>query len=221
MLRDGIKDSHYFERYMALQKGRIERYSAKLTQDMNESSVQFYHSLLCGFEQNLLSAQYSAGSDIDTIRETFRQYLQSVTTQPSLTFNMASFMLSMGILFDINVSNVFQKASVPADSLLKELYFYNKNGELQGDAASGLLLPKIYMSFATCLDGNLSAEELRFFVEHDWYDLNSDETWYNSHQESENSYCGYWCFLGAAIAKIRRFNPSSFTDATFFPVDLL
>lgn len=50
-----------------------------------------------------------------------------------------------------------------------------------------------------------------------WYNKHSDAYWYNSHKSNNNSYCGYWCFEIAAIAKIFGVNDELLSESPYFP----
>lgn len=67
----------------------------------------------------------------------------------------------------------------------------------------------------------LSADELGKYIAYGWYQDNLDAAWYDSDQRHDDTYCGYWCFIGAAIAAIMKFDRSHFENTKFFPLDLM
>lgn len=70
-------------------------------------------------------------------------------------------------------------------------------------------------------DKNIAQDELKSFLEKDWYQLLHDTPIYNQHNVKNGNYVGYWCFAAAAIVKIKGLDDSSFRDNQYYPKDLV
>lgn len=220
MVRDTLKDARYFDNYIMALMPRIERFRKEISDpDVKRPAYLIVH--IIHLLHDCIYAQYSAGYEASEIKETFLQYLSYIKMANSLTYDEAMNVLSFGILFNVQVADIFDAIEYPEDSFLKALIFYNKEHEVVENASDHLMFPKTETQLARCFDGKVSGEELGIFVSQKWYELNNDETWYDTHQSRNNTYCGYWCFSAAAIAKVRGFNPHTFRNTRFFPVDLM
>lgn len=67
----------------------------------------------------------------------------------------------------------------------------------------------------------IAQNELKFFLEEEWYPSFLGTPIHNQHLNSHNTYVGYWCFVSAAIVKIKELDDSSFRDNQYYPKDLL
>ena len=186
MVRDVLKDARYFNSYISALMPRIERFSNAISKS-NGNDVGYLVVHLVHLLSDLMYAQYSAGYEANEIRETFVRYLSYVKMDDSLTYNTAMTVLSMGILFDVQVSDIFDAIEYPDDSFLTALVFYNKEGKIVENASEHLLFPKTVEQLALCFDGKVSEEELDVFVGQRWYDLNDEQPWYNAHQGYNNT----------------------------------
>ena len=67
-----------------------------------------------------------------------------------------------------------------------------------------------------------SAAAFTKYVEKDWYQLHSWTGWHNKHKSRRGSenYSGYWCFEGAAVAKVFGVDDSSLEISKYYPWDL-
>lgn len=128
-------------------------------------------------------------------------------------------MFSMAILLgkqDIDISAPYLE-----DSLLDSLKSYNNSHMVAIVDNAKLAFPKIFQEFFQCVQGELDEEALKSYIDKKWYPSNRGEAWYDADKRSKGTYCGYWCFVGAAVAKIRGFGAEDFVDCIYFPVDLL
>lgn len=71
------------------------------------------------------------------------------------------------------------------------------------------------------MDNSIAEKELKFFLENEWYQNLKDTSLYNQHLNQHNIYSGYWCFVAAAIVKIKGLDDSSFRNNQYYPNDLL
>ncbi|WP_422105277.1 PoNe immunity protein domain-containing protein [Winogradskyella sp.] len=64
-------------------------------------------------------------------------------------------------------------------------------------------------------------QELKYFLEKEWYESFKGTPLYNQHLNPNDTYSGYWCFVAAAIVKIKGLDDSSFRTNTYYPKDIL
>ncbi|MEO1029907.1 MAG: PoNe immunity protein domain-containing protein [Bacteroidota bacterium] len=64
-------------------------------------------------------------------------------------------------------------------------------------------------------------QELKYFLEKEWYDSFKGTPLYNQHLNPNDTYSGYWCFVAAAIVKIKGLDDSSFRANAYYPKDML
>lgn len=223
MVRDTRKNQAYFEEYIAKQKKRISKFQQTLEQLTQSGAERGKIQLCCIYLEKLcwdmLVAQYSIGSGKDTLEKWFTQYCGYVRAKDSLTYNEALNVYSMAILLEEGSTGI--TAPHPEDSFLDVLESYSRDGVPDRVDTAELAFPKIFQAFFRCLQGELDAGELRDYIENKWYPSNREEAWYDSDKRSKGTYCGYWCFVGAAVAKIRGFQAEDFEGCVYFPVDLL
>lgn len=69
---------------------------------------------------------------------------------------------------------------------------------------------------------NAKAEkDLKLFLEKKWYKSFRGTALYNVHENAHNIYVGYWCFIAAAIVKIKNLDDSNFKDSQYYPKDIV
>ncbi|WAC01888.1 DUF1911 domain-containing protein [Lacinutrix neustonica] len=70
-------------------------------------------------------------------------------------------------------------------------------------------------------DKNTAQTMLKSFLETSWYDSLKDSNLYNQHMRVGGNYLGYYCYIAAAIVKIKNLDDSSFRDNRYYPKDLI
>lgn len=70
-------------------------------------------------------------------------------------------------------------------------------------------------------DKTKAQKELKKFLEKKWYSSLKDTGYYNQHNRKFDVHCGYWCFVAAAIVKIKGLDDSGFKDNPYYPKDLI
>lgn len=226
MFRDCNRSEHYFVSYIEDQDRRIERFNRKL-EDMiathrPEIKIQQCHRFLSGLLHDKFYAQYSLGCEKENLKETFFSYLDHIQAQGLLTYQEVLETLSLAIVFHIQPQSILSDEDIPQDDLLQMLYDYGECGENTGNwGNSKLLFPDTSSVFLDVLQGSLTANDLREYIQNRWYEDNSDSSWFESDRRDDDTYCGYWCFVGAAVALIKGFEHEAFKDCKYFPVDIL
>jgi hypothetical protein len=94
---------------------------------------------------------------------------------------------------------------------------YPKSG-----STPGLVWPEAYSALDDALRSPPpdNAIALQQFVQ-GWYHAMRETSWYDSHRSIKPTYFGYWCFEGAAVARMRKIDVSQLRDHPHFPTDLL
>ncbi len=66
-----------------------------------------------------------------------------------------------------------------------------------------------------------ASKELKCFLEKEWYNSFKGTPLYNQHKKSHSIYHGYWCFVAAAIVKVKDLDDTSFRGNQYYPKDLV
>ena len=75
-----------------------------------------------------------------------------------------------------------------------------------------------YEFFFDYLAGNVNYSDFTTFIENKWYSTCSDLYWFNNLKSKQDIYTGYWCWLGAAVLKMKKVKSSMIK---YIPNDLL
>ena len=70
-------------------------------------------------------------------------------------------------------------------------------------------------------DNIKASNELKYFLENEWYNSFKGTPLYEQHKMSHSIYSGYWCFVAAAIVKIKGLDDSTFRDNKYYLKDLV
>lgn len=67
----------------------------------------------------------------------------------------------------------------------------------------------------------VAQKHLKDFLDKHWYKSLEGLKGHNDHNKENGNYEGYWCFVAAAIVKIKGLDDSSFRDNKYYPKDLI
>ena len=229
MLRDALKSADYFERYLGYQDARIQKFTQVLNNlpDHAEMQRKQCSTYLANFYKDKLSAMYSFGSTKTELLSTFNFYIKYIKGASSINYADLSDILAMMILFkNVDVSDPKFVLSVtgfddPFIVLLKQELFPGRTIKLR---TNELLYPEQYQEFLSIIEEDDSAQatvQLLDYVNHRWYANCQDMPWFESHKSSENTYCGYWCWIAAAIAKMKHLDIAFIRTCKYIPWELL
>lgn len=226
VLRDKRKTVEYFENYLAYQDTRIKEFSEVLTalatkDNADAERISQASGMVLGFLMDKFTAQYSYGSSLEELKNTFSQCLDYAASVRSLPYSEMVDVLSIAILLDIKDTVLFRILYQKQDDLIETLLTYLEKGKLDIHCEHGVEFPSIDGVFFNCLQGRVSPEELKNYLEEEWYDSHKDEAWYNSDKNDTDTYCGYWSYLGAAVIKMKAFDKAFFEDVKYIPKDLI
>ncbi len=228
MLRDTRKDTGYFIKYIEEQEQRVREFTSRLRaldEEKDKDNARLIRNTAISASsriRDLFIAEYSFGCSVAVLKDIFRQHLQVVRRLDSLSFADAMYILSISILLDEDCAKTIEDVSMPEDCLIAELEYYVKNKRISPDALSlPLQFPDKSEVFLNAIRGKITEKNLRTFISEEWYSTNQDMGWYDSHKNNLDTYCGYWCFIGAAIVKIKGWKKEIFESVEYFPYDLL
>ncbi|WP_240515012.1 PoNe immunity protein domain-containing protein [Bacillus cereus] len=66
-----------------------------------------------------------------------------------------------------------------------------------------------------------SVDKLKEYLEKKWYKGHNDTGWYDSHENKNDIYNGYWSYESGAIAKILKLDDSSLKNTPYYPYDMV
>ena len=223
MLRDTLRTEEYFASYLCMQDKRIAQFSQKLdelnAQANAPSKILQCHHFLSGLLHDKIYAQYSYGSSFSIIRETVVHYLFHIQKEGRLSYQEAMDAISLSIVFHIPFPQI-PRDCLPEDALLFALLEHTQKAAFAfSDVA--LMFPESSSAFLKALQGTLSSTSLRQYIEKNWYSDNKDASWHDSHKSNRDIYCGYWCFVGAAVAILLQWDLHTFEGCPYFPIDVI
>jgi hypothetical protein len=204
MKRAQYKDELYFDEYIFSQEERIEKFK-KVLESLNktdEDKIKQCKNYLSGFYLDLINAKYSLGLQKDVINIDVNELFNYVCEVDSYN-DMVNY-LSLAIIFDINqkkIKNIMQCDKYD-DKLIYELkrHVFRENNQYE---KTPLKYPDHYKIFCDFIDNKIMKSEFIEFMDNQWYDTCKECSFYDSHKNDKRTYTGYWCWLAAAIIKMK------------------
>jgi hypothetical protein len=198
MGRDYLKDSVYFEDYIATTNKRIDKFMATADQ-LSDAQVEQRKKCLgvvAGLERNLINAFYSAGRDKTETTRLVKEYINIVNEVGVHSYNEYVDILSLKIIFGIT-----ERLVTDCSGFEDDLTAYLRAGDAK--KMSNLKYGDYYGIFADYAMGQISDQAFVTYMENEWYDKCSDFSWFDTHKSKDNIYMGYWSWLAAAIIKMK------------------
>lgn len=225
MLRDAYKDREYFERYIENEDIRIKRFSNVLEIFLGKDSKRELECKkhISSFIKNKISAMYSAGYSKSEIGVQVCEYLKYVSQIGELSYADYIDVLSYIVLFDINSEGselLVQEKMCDNDALIRAIKGYITNKELKIDNTD-LMFPDLFGIYVQYVLEKCPDIEFAEFMNNKWYLLNKDSYWYDTHLSSNDTYNGYWNWLGAALVKMCKGDVEVYKKCSYLPIDLL
>lgn len=226
MFRDKRKTVEYFENYLAYQDTRIEKFSdvlntLKMQDNVDTGQISQASGMIFNFLMDKFTAQYSYGSSLEELKNTFSQCLDYTKSLRLLSYSEIVNLLSISILLDEKDIDSIRSSYQEQDDLIETLFTYIEKGQIEIQHKQGLEFPSIDGVFFNCIQGKVSPENLKTYLEEEWYDSHKNESWYDSDKSDTDTYCGYWSYLGAAVIKMKSFDKTFFEDVKYIPKDLI
>lgn len=217
-MRDIRKDLNYYKAYIEYQNARIEKKLVKL-QDCDSDKKQRVLVSLTGYEIDLLKAEFSSGATRASLKKLLEKTILDVSEYKKITFEDLLILLSMTVLLDnrkdaINLIKV-NRVIIESDRLLKNIASFIETGKVVWDKS----IP-IRKEYSLLDDVFSAADKVNAMLTYldNWYSKHTDYAWYNSHLGDADTYCGYWSFEAAAIAKELKLDVNSLKKSDYYPV---
>lgn len=208
--RAQYKDPAYFEKFINNEEESIKRFKGAGKEDKN--------SIIAGKYLKLISAKYSNGESKKAIKadvDSMFKYVKDVSS-----YNDMVDYLSLAILFDIDRKKIYNvmKCDKYDDVFITGLKKYVDKKD-HSVTYAGLKYPKQYETFNKALNGEINGEELDKYINSRWYPSCKGRAFYDDHKSKADTYCGYWCWVGGAVAKIKSMNKDM--SSKYTPTDLI
>ncbi|MDC5165836.1 PoNi-like cognate immunity protein [Acinetobacter baumannii] len=198
---------------------------------------------------SLLYLTYTAGHSIQELIPVFEKVIDgyekqsealalfhksekpSVITSQNETLNILSlaFLLHRNDLFlrIHSLVNGERDSHTGEDEIINK--FFKLNDSTHPTINEGNLFSLSYAKLCDVIDNVLVKSDKKHSVElldeylSNWYQMNRNEIWYNSHLDLENksSYVGYWAFEAAALVYLLDLDDSSLYKHLFYPKDIV
>lgn len=219
-MRDKRMSLDYFNTYIAYQKGRIDKKKAKLLDSESDSAkVERINQSLLKLKMDMVYAQFSAGADKNELSIYLEDALKTASQVIRIDYETLLNLLSLSIMLETKSGSseliVKHAELIKNDKILNCFATYIDNGKTiwKGD----FFIKGLY----DVLDGLANVtdkESIMVAYLLNWYDTHKDFAWYDSHKTDKDTYVGYWCFEGAALAKVMGIDESRLKDNEYYPL---
>jgi len=232
-MRDKIKDSMYFEKYIIKRNSSISKLENILPQVISEKG-EGYEGVRSGYGSlemyylHKIKALYSNGSEILEVKELYPRFLECFIRNWTVNDGIGALIdvVSLGILLNIDKVQIeklieFMKQEDINDIIIDFLVSKMDSGWKIRD--NDVRYPLAYELLGTIImEGNKDKqlELLKQYLDQ-WYHNSDDTAWHDSHKSKHNTYNGYWSFEAAALAKALGLDDSSFKDHQYYPYDMV
>lgn len=219
MIRDRIKDAKYFEEYIAYQADRIFGKKEKLAACMDDDAKADRIRLsLLHYQLDMIFAKFSNGEGKREIEKVLEESLNTAAAMAKVDYESLMNLLSIAILYDVKKEAVSlihkHRDAILGDKLLNCLAQFIENGARIWD---GKFLVKTAFDRLNDFGISLDKETVMQSYLEAWYDLHNDAAWYDSHKNQNDTYVGYWCFEGAALARVFALDSRKLNNNKCFP----
>jgi hypothetical protein len=233
MKRDKIKDVEYFEEYLKYQNERIEKFTtsalqAEKSRGLSDSSTQRAYGFVIGFVRDKIYASYSKGNPVEEIRSVYLQFVDICKKSTSLSYNHLIVLVSLAILLKPDSNIVSTVADLVNRHNKEDILLEGFKNYLEGKGFSYsskvFEFEETYKNLYSVIqqtDLDKQVELLANYIQNIWYNSNNDSAWYNSHNSKADTYVGYWCFEGVALAIALGLNIDRLKGLNFVPDDMI
>ena len=214
MIRDQFKPESYFEEFIFTQENRIAKFSSVLKElDIHDidKTVQC-KTYLCRLHMDLISAKYSLGLEKGDISDDVKSLFSYICKISS--YNEMINYLSLAIIFDINIPKSILDMNEYDDALVDWLKgFWDKTRAKN----TALTFPENYKVFYDFISNKIKKDDFKQYMDEEWYESCKEFAFFNSHELDSKTYSGYWCWIAAAIIKIKSID----VKGKYIPSDLI
>lgn len=220
MPRDINKDKKYFDDYIVETESRSHKFYNTLqllSPDETEKRLQC-ELYIANFERDILFAMYSRGDSKQSLKNQFRVYLKHLSQSRISSYYEIVVIISLAILFDITKSEIefiFDESHYD-DSLIKTLKVFIDTGKIT--VSDNVLFYEEYRSFYDYISDEINLADFQVFMNNEWYSTCKDLYWFDNLKSKQAIYTGYWCWLGAALLKMKK---AKKIEIKYIPKDLI
>lgn len=220
-MRDKLKNITYFDRFIAEDTERVERFQKKLnTNEVRAERILAVKTKIHDLKLGLLIAKYSRGDDVAILK---REYLSLLEGWKEVFckdyYNKSLKMISLAVLFCLE-----DKQHEIIDEIASNyhgsdwLIDFLVNPQLTSEHEP-LMFVQSFARLKDIVYKGSKVELLKLYLDHDWYC--EDCGCYEAHNSSQNIYYGYWSFEAGAISKILKLDDALLKDVSYYPYDLV
>lgn len=213
-VRAQFKDSAYFDKFIVNEEESIKKFKRESNDAKN--------SIIAGKYMNLIAAKYSNGESKKAIRPDVVNLFKYVRGSNDISsYNEMVDYLSLAILFDIEHAKLYNviKCTKYEDPLVISLKQHIVKNAYDKETDCGLKHPTQYKTFNDALNGDIDGKALNTYINSHWYPSCKGRSFYDTHKKNTDTYCGYWCWVGGAVAKLKSMKKDM--TSKYVPTDLI
>ena len=196
--RDSRKDYTYFERYIGDQEKRIARFEDIRAKLSAEDKIKECNGMLSNLQRNMFLAKFSAGYSKAELLSSFNAYIDQLLLVQDASYDEVVNAIAINIVLDAGrETDLCNLASNNEKDILIDALLGLSGGDEQ------LLYKSNYEIFYQFLTETISEEDFMRYIINEWYSSCKELYWYDSLNSDSDTYVGYWCWIAAAILKIR------------------
>lgn len=220
-MRDKRKSAEYFSTYIRYEKDRIEKRLDKLRDCTDAAKTVRISENLFRSQLNLLISSFSAGADRDELNEIYGAMCKTAENVHTLTYWEALVLGTFAVMMDSAdavkpVLDKFEQIFV-SDKLLNGLASFLQNGKAEWVGTYQFAEPYAKLDAVLAAPTAARAEQALKEYLYLWYSQCADYAWYNTVNNTNDVYYGYWCFEAAALVRILGLNEDALAIREYYP----
>lgn len=233
-MRDILKNEDYFEDYLNRQNNRIEKYKELAMKVKNErpndlGSIKRAYGYIESICIDKFNCLYSMGRPMEVLRDFYPEIIEAMKKGWSGKYRYIDLLwvLSIGIMLDVSKDYIIELEKLVEkeklnDYLIDFLFSY-KDENWEGNTTEFIFVDpyKSIYRVVNAKNKEESVKELKEYLEGKWYKGHSDTGWYDSHENKNDIYNGYWSYESGAIVKILKLDDSSLKNTLYYPYDMV
>lgn len=234
-MRDTLKNEKYFEEKIQENNKLIKKYQDMLQQLLqergeNDPSIERVHIVLLKYYTAKINCLYSSGHPIEDIKDVYPFFLNSFERtweKDTGSYVQLLWAISLGILVGASkeqfqqIENIIKKEEFH-DYLID--YLLHQNNKYWEITTQEILYPNPYKILESVVhekNKESAVNELKYYLEKDWYKGHDDAGWHDSHKSKFDTYSGYWSYESGAIAKVLQLDDEVLKNVPYYPYDLV
>lgn len=217
-MRDDIKSKQYFENNI---KFLNEMVDAHEREDLSNiaTTLTIY---------NLVKCKYCLGLAIKKLEDDVDKFLQAMFDcyESAYGIDVLLMALSLGVLFDVSENNMHLLKDKINDEHIEDLLidtmvnYLDEEFEVLNDEIVDSKYETLRQLILASGDKSVQKKLLLNYLEN-WYELNDNAFFYDTHLSNYDDYMGYISFESAALSKIFELESDKFENYPHFPQELV